>query len=208
VEVVIPKPIWSGMDVYIIGGGPSLKDFDWNLLSGKKTIGCNDAYQLGYEVCKVCVFGDIKWYTSHKGSLASYKGIIYGAEPSLINKAVDSRIKLLKRYAKGICTDGVGWNGNTGMVALNLAILLGASRIYLLGFDMKRTKEHSNWHVNNLDKNPDSVYKKFLDWSKYVKQDWNNKFPHIEIFNITDDSDLDIFPKVSPKEFWLRKKTA
>jgi len=207
-EVVVPKPIWSSMDVYIIGGGPSLKDFNWNLLIGKKTIGCNDAYQLGYDVCKVCIFGDAKWYQNHKESLASYKGIVYGAEPALVNKAVDPRIKLLKRYAKGICTDGVGWNGNTGFTAINLAILLGASRIFLLGFDMKRTLEDSNWHPNNLDKNPPAVYKKFIEWSKYIKQDWQNKFPHVEIVNITDDSALDIFPKVGTDEFWLRKKIA
>jgi hypothetical protein len=88
------------------------------------------------------------------------------------------------------------------MVALNLAILFGAVRIYLLGFDFKRTKEQSNWHPNLLDKNPDTVYEKFIDWSKYVKMDWDNKFSDIDIINITDDSALDVFPKVSPSAFW------
>ena len=207
-EVVVPKPIWSGRDVYIIGGGPSLKDFDWNLLVGKKTIGCNDAYLLGHEVCKVCIFGDIQWYNNHREGLASYRGLVYGAEPLLNTKQVEPRIKLLKRYARGICTDGVGWNGNTGFTAINLAILLGAAKVFLLGFDMKRTLQESNWHKNNLDKNPPSVYKKFINWAKWLEQDWQNKYSHIEIINITDDSALDIFPKIGTEDFWLRKKTA
>jgi hypothetical protein len=174
-KAVVPKPIWSGHDVYIIGGGPSLENFDWNLLKGKKTIGCNNAYQLGFDVCKICIFGDRKWYLHHKKDLASYTGVVYGAEPSLKSQSLGSEVKMLKRYAKGICEDGVGWNGNTGYAAINLAILLGAKRIYLLGFDMKRTPERSNWHINTLDKNPDSVYRKFIDWAKYVKQDWETK---------------------------------
>ena len=202
----IPEPVWQGQDAYIIGGGPSLTDFEWDLLKNLNTIGCNDAYMLGKAFCKICVFGDSKWYYKHLNSLAGYDGKVYGAEPALNGKMPDW-IQPLRRFAKGLHTDGVGWNGNTGMVALNLAILLGASRIYLLGFDMKRTKERSNWHENNLDKNPDSVYKKFLDWSKYVKQDWDSKFSHIEIFNITDDSDLDIFPKISVENFWSRRAT-
>ena len=207
-EAVVPKPIWSGQDVYIIGGGPSLEKFDWNLLKGKKTIGCNNAYQLGYEVCKVCIFGDKKWYHNHKESLASYIGVVYGAEPSLQEKSISPNIQMLKRYARGICEDGVGWNGNTGFTAINLAILLGAKRIYLLGFDMKRTADRSNWHINNLDKNPPSVYQKFINWSKYVKKDWETKYSHIEIINVTDDNALEIFPKVGVAEFWEKEVAA
>jgi hypothetical protein len=206
-DICIPKPVWQGQNAYIIGGGPSLINFDWELLRGLNTIGCNDAYTLGEAICKVCVFGDSKWFYNHKDSLSRYKGEVWGAEPSLTGK-LPEWVKPLKRYAKGLQTDGVGWNGNTGMVALNLAILFGAVQIYLLGFDMKRTPANSNWHENNLDKNPDAVYKKFLNWSKYVHQDWVNKFPHIKIHNVTDDSDLDIFPKLSVKEFWERKATA
>jgi len=49
VPYVTPKvfkkvsPIWKGQTVYLIGGGPSLKGFDWNRLRNKKSIAINKA---------------------------------------------------------------------------------------------------------------------------------------------------------------------
>ena len=205
-DFCVPEPIWQGQDAYIIGGGPSLTGFNWEKLRGLNTIGCNDAYKLGTAFCNICVFGDVKWYDIHFTSLQTYEGDLYAAVGTTKVKFSDD-VKVLKRYAKGLQADGVGWNGNTGMVALNLAILLGAVRIYLLGFDMKRTKQNSNWHPNFLNDNPDSVYKKFLDWSKYVKMDWDSKYPDIDIINVTDDSALDIFPKIPVSAFWEERIT-
>ena len=204
---VVPKPIWQGQDCYIIGGGPSLKDFDWTVLRGLNTIGCNDAYLLGEEVCKVMIFGDHKWWKNHKESISKYQGQIYSIATRM-NNSLPSNVQCVKRYARGLQNDGIAWNGNTGYAAINLSILFGCTNIYLLGFDMKRTPENSNWHDNNLDKNPDSIYRKFLDWSKYVKKEWEEKYSHINIVNVTDDSALQIFPKVSVNEFWQQRKTA
>ena len=81
-KCVVPKPKWQGQDAYIIGGGPSLRDFDWELLRGLNTIGCNDAYKLGEAFCKVCIFGDSKWFYHHADNLANYGGEVYGIEPS------------------------------------------------------------------------------------------------------------------------------
>lgn len=221
-EKHIPQPVFLNEEVYIIGGGPSLKDFDWSLLRGLNTIGCNDAYTLGSEICNCCIFGDIRWWEKHKEALENYNGEIYCIEPRLFSKQLPERIKHVRRYASGLQIDGVGWNGNTGFAAINLAILFGSKKIYLLGFDMKRQpiseterckkaipeKTRSNWHKNNLDNNPDSVYKKFLHWADFVERDWHEKFWDVQIFNITDDSALEIFPKISLKEFFLKRESA
>lgn len=74
--VWMPKKIWNGETAFIIGGGPSLSSFDWNLLKGKHTIGCNDAYLLGKERCEVMLFSDVKWGIAHEKRLSQYKGII------------------------------------------------------------------------------------------------------------------------------------
>lgn len=201
----IPHPVWLAEDVYIIGGGPSLKDFNWSLLERLNTVGCNDAYRLGSAICKVNIFGDVKWIRHHikyhKEVLAAYQGTMYGAL-SNAHRFESEHFLYIKQYASGLHTDGIGWNCNTGAAAINLAILLGAARIFLLGFDMKRTKTDSNWHSNALDKNPDTVYKKFIQWFPMLVQDWKAKFSKIEIFNVTDDSDLNCFPKISAKDFW------
>ena len=37
--------MWKNRTVYIVGGGPSLKDFDWSLLNDKRVIAINRAYE-------------------------------------------------------------------------------------------------------------------------------------------------------------------
>jgi len=205
-NVVIPKPVWQGMDVYIIGGGNSLKSFDWNLLENLKTIGCNDAYQLGANICKVCLFGDTKWWLAHAEKLKSYRGVVYGIAP--LNVEYPDYVQCIKRYASGLETKGLGWNGNTGFAAVNLAILMGAARIYLLGFDMKQVGGEGNWHPNNLDNNNQEIYNKFLGWEKFLHKAWKKDYAHIEIYNVTDDSDLKLFPKISANKFWQKRLIA
>ncbi len=65
------KPVkwWDGEDAFIIGGGGSLKSFDWNLLKLENTIGCNNAFQHGVDICKICVFGDVNWFKSFEQEL-------------------------------------------------------------------------------------------------------------------------------------------
>lgn len=198
----IPNPVWRGQDVFIIGGGPSLKDFNWNLLRGLNTIGCNDAYLLGIGICRVCIFGDVKWWEKHKERLSKYQGTVFCACPEVKKAMTPDWLYHVKQYASGLMEDGVAWNGNTGAAAINLAVLLGAVKIFLLGFDMKRTKENSNWHSNNLDDNGPAIYKKFLEWFPFLIRDWKKKFSHVEIINVTDDSDLEGMPKIGVKEFW------
>ena len=64
-----PEPFWEGQDVFIYGGGTSLKSFDPSILIDENVIGCNDAYTLGSEICDICVFGDFKWYNKHVDAL-------------------------------------------------------------------------------------------------------------------------------------------
>jgi hypothetical protein len=41
----ISENMWKGERCFIIGGGPSLKGFDWSLLDGEKVIATNRGYQ-------------------------------------------------------------------------------------------------------------------------------------------------------------------
>jgi len=42
---VLPDGSWKNKPCFIVGGGPSLKDFNWHLLKGKRTIGVNRAFE-------------------------------------------------------------------------------------------------------------------------------------------------------------------
>ena len=206
----IPVKSWDGEDAFIIGGGDSLKSFDWNLLKSENTIGCNDAFKHGVDVCKVCIFGDVKWFKAFELELHHYKGTVFTNATALYRTRLDW-LWVMKRQPLGLYNDALGWNYNTGASAVNLALLLGAKRIFLLGFDMQLSKDGKiNWHVNKLDK-PKAVVKVFPDFLKGFKKlaiDLKTKFPGVEVINITDDSKLNEFPKVGVKEFWEKRKAS
>ena len=199
------SPIWKDEECFIIGGGNSLLNFDWNLLIGQLTIGCNNAFQLGTEICKVCIFGDEKWFKHNSKELDSYEGMVFTNVTAMLNSKVPY-LNTTRRMSKGLHKHALGWNDNTGFSAINLALLFGASPIYLLGFDMKLSNGKHNWHDKRLDRSGAEVYRKFLRNQGKVAKDWREKFPNQQIFNVTDDSDLTCFPKVNVEPFWSKRQ--
>jgi hypothetical protein len=209
-----PEPIWKDQDVFIIGGGNSLRvdAFNWNLLVPEFTVGCNDAYLLGADICKVCVFGDLSWFNSHKDKLASYEGRVFTNDSHLYGVKAYPWLWTMKRTPQGLHTDALGWNENTGAVAINLALLLGTKRIFLLGYDMKRIQGKANWHDDNVRPaaTKPHIYEGFARSFRYVVRDWKAKFSDREIVNVTRDSALppSAFPWVDPDVFWKERKVA
>jgi hypothetical protein len=64
---------------------------------------------------------------------------------------------------------GIPPYGNTGLNALCIAVCLGASEIYLLGFDCKgENGKTANFHAGYPDSNEESAYKSFVDEFKEV----------------------------------------
>lgn len=193
---------WKDEDVFIIGGGDSLKTFDWNLLKPHLTIGCNDAFRLGKDVCKICIFGDIDWFEFNKKLLEGFGGVVMTNCAQLRNKNIPWLFTIGRR-ASGLHNDAIGWNKNTGAAAVNLALILGAKNVFLLGFDMMlSTRGKANWHDNNINKPDAEVYPKFLSGFHFVNRDLRTKFPDSAIINITNNSKLDLFPKINVEEFW------
>ena len=196
---------WKGQDVFIIGGGTSLKGFDWKLLENECTIGCNTAFTLGEKICEICVFGDYKWFHKYQNELQNYKGILFTNLGQLRNTRLNW-LWTMPRKGKGLGTNALGWNRNTGALAINLALVLGAQRVFLLGFDMHLSGDgKSNWHNRLINRPSKTVYEKFIEAFTRVSIDLKKVFPGREIINVTDDSDLDIFPKVGCKEFWKER---
>lgn len=203
-----PEAKWEGEDVFIIGGGDSLREqgFDWSLLEEELTIGCNSAFTLGEKVCKICIFGDAKWFRKYQSELQKFKGIVF-TNVSQLYRTKLNWLWTMPRKGKGLSATALGWNSNTGAAAINLALILGAQQIFLLGFDMHLSKEgRSNWHNNLMGKQKKAVYEKFIEAFTRVSIDLKKLFPGREVINITDDSDLDIFPKISCKQFWSERK--
>jgi hypothetical protein len=202
---MIPDRTWPDSDIFIIGGGKSLESFDWSLLRPELTIGCNDAYLHDIEICKIAIFGDYKWWEANKDNLRFFKGRVF-TNCNHLQKSTIPWLNVMTRYNRGLVKNGLGWNSNTGASAVNLALILGAKRVFLLGFDCKLTNGDSNWHINDLDEPQKSVYIRFKTGFEQVKNALPKVFPGTEIINVSDVSDLKVFPIIGMEEFWSDRR--
>ncbi|HPT36436.1 MAG TPA: hypothetical protein PK309_07900 [Bacillota bacterium] len=191
-----PEQLWEGADVFIIGGGPSLRSFDWTKLIGRKTIGCNDAFRLGPDVCAACIFGDLRWFNVHRKALQEFPNPVYTNQPSLHDGKGVPWLRTLPRKPKGLHKDALGWGCNTGCSAINLALLLGARRVFLLGFDMQVLDGKTNWHDANISKPTDATYKNYQKGFAAIAKDLPVVFPGCCVYNCGKESRLQVFPKV------------
>jgi len=187
-----------------VGGGPSLLTTDLTPLHDKHVIGTNDAYKLGAWI-DICYFGDFTWWHEyHRESLAMFCGIKvccltgvdaaeYGAE------VIAAGILPLRRAMVGLHeAPDIGWYGNTGTSAINLAIILGAKRIVLVGFDMQLGKSgESNWHPNKKNEPNSKKYPVFMAQMELLKTHLallKEQGREVEVINATPGSAMTTFP--------------
>ncbi len=202
-----PTKEWEGQPAYIIGGGSSLKGFNFDSLKGKHTIGCNDAYRLGPEIVDIAMFGDGSFFQKAKWDLEKFHkkgGRVLSVSPSLANYKLPWMLSMA-RHNIGLTTHAsneallaapwtklkprakVGWNLSTGACAVNVALLLGAVRIYLLGFDMKLNQGKSHWHTHRNAPTIPSCFTRFLRGFQQIADEMH-KYPDAAVFNVTDGS--------------------
>ena len=212
----IPE-LWPGESVLVIGGGHSLVGFDWGPLKNFNVIGCNDAYLLGDWV-DVVLSGDPDWLRCHckRQEYRDFKGLRVSLAPILSNDedpdnpfppaGDEGRTHHVRRISKG-CSEGrneLGWHENTGAAAICLAVKMGASQVFLYGFDMKlhydeKNKEwRNNWHQNNLDGPDPDVFVKHIGGHETVKAYMDKHHPKVGIYNCGPDSFLLTWPMLSP----------
>lgn len=188
------KPVismWSGQDCFIIGGGPSVGTLDLSALQGMNVLGVNDAYQL--PCTSACFFGDTVWEGHHAARLAEWGKPIFST--SGIHKPQYHHLDMV---SKGISKDArsVGWNKNSGFASINLACHLGASRIFLVGFDMQFKDGESNYHPN-IRKVAANTYKVFLGNQQAVADGLRVNFPRVKVYNANPESAMTVFPKIT-----------
>lgn len=199
------KSDWKGGDAYIIGGGSSLRSFNFDSLVGRNTLGANEAFRLGPKICSRAIFADWQWWKSRKFDLEEYAasgGIVYSVCPDTER----FHLPWLRQLRRGITPllslrrDTLGWNHNTGAAAINLAFLLGASRIFLLGFDMTANGEgNTHWHNWRGGPTPPSSYTRFVTSMESLAEGLKEK--RVQVLNVTDGtSKLPYFPLIGFKD--------
>lgn len=197
-----PEPIWKGQNAIIVGGGSSLKDFDFTSLHGKpNTLGCNDALFLGNQVVSAVLFGDDRWWQTRKWTLEKFPGLKFAAVYAPITNV--PWLFSIPRVPHGLPTDGnIGWNYSTGACAIHLALLLGAVRIFLLGYDLSAgARGDTHWHNRYHNRTKEETFKRFAKGFQDIATALPQVYPQAQVINVTDGaSQLTCFPKIAVKE--------
>ena len=142
----VPLGAWKGETAFILGGGPSLKGFDAECLRGKgRIIAVNDAGLHLAPWADVLFWADRRWLDWNHDKLGLHTGA-WKVTRSWPHLPLPHKVHWLDFKPKILSTSPTALGGICGgSSALNLAFLLGADPIVLLGFDMRP----GNWHSNH-----------------------------------------------------------
>lgn len=215
---ILPNGAWKGKTCFLLGGGPSLKDFDFNLIKNEITIGVNKSFikfptTVNYAMDErfynmVTGTQKIEWKELHQQWLL-YSGIkvfLRRGRKVKFDKSVYV-INNLGRKALSFDLDAGIWSGNnSGFGALSLAVGLGCKRIGLLGYDLKvRQKQggvETHWHGGyGLGRTP--TFQKKLDKFRVCFEEFAPAISKegVEVVNLNKDSALECFSKDSIENF-------
>jgi len=186
--------IWEDATVYIVGGGPSLKDFNWNLLKGKNVICVNRAFQVLPDA-DVLYWTDSRFYKWHKAEIDLFKGKKITCR-TIPNPPADVTI-LKSNLARGFDDrpDYITHGNNSGFGAISLAVKMGATKIYLLGYDMNSNNRDTHWHNGYNIKHNHNIYTKMIQAFETLAPELSKR--KIHVWNANPTSKLECFRKCS-----------
>ena len=185
----------KGERLFIIGSGGSLKGFDFSRLDNEWSLVLNHSLRF-YPNAKMLMFLDVTFVRECKKEIDNFKGIVFAC----FRADYDSRLFTGKHL---ICfpinrktpQDDINlglFNGElAGLTAINLGLVMGASEIYLLGFDMDPSAEEYYFFEDEFKK-PGRTHKSGKD-EKILKKFRKFSEHRDKIFNCNPNSKIDIF---------------
>ena len=207
---------WSGQRCFVIGGGTSLSGFDFDRLgrSGERVIVCNRGF-VEAPFADIMVAMDIDLYNwleareigrTHEEQVAitkafhRFKGLKVWIDMN--NSTMQAPVHYVLRESRPVIhkrmKNGIFSGNNVGVGALCLAATLGASPIYLLGYDFYLQKNESgkikktHFHSGYPRKMTDSHVNSFIYFFKIIAPAIRRR--GIRVYNMNRKSKLRIFP--------------
>lgn len=216
-------PVWRGETVVILAGGPSLTEQDVQVVAAAhanmavKCIAVNDTYLLA-DWADVHYAADLRWHAWHWAGIAKpaigltaeqvrRKWATFAGQKCSIengaNVVEDEAVHVLRNahstsHGYGLSADprALVTGRNSGFQALNLAVLAGARRIVLLGFDGKPAADgRSHWFGDHPEPMLNVVYAYFRQAMSAAENDL--AAAGVEVLNASPNSAIDSFKRVS-----------
>ena len=218
------EPIWHGRTAVCIASGPSLTleqceiVRQWRERDGCRVIVVNDAYLLA-PWADAMYFADVRWWQWQtegvdrpvlglkarevRERFKAFSGLRISIENGSGSVADPGVIVLRNLSVQNgtmgkLSTDptGIYTGQNSGYQAIDAANLLGAKRIALLGYDMKvgGSGQH-HWFGDHPHRQVPTIYQQWRAEFKRLAE--NLPMYGIEIVNVTADSELEAFPRMT-----------
>lgn len=190
-----------GQDVFILGSGASLCGFDLNRLNGKNVIAC--AHMINFFPAQFCVFLDVSviaGLNKKPGPDAGYHAIVSeatGLSGSQYVTTISTRIKHKQRLGVQLDSKGPIYSAfSSGYAATNLALIMQAKRIFLLGHDCGPV--NGKTHCYDLLKTKKAIPDQARG-GKYIefKHGWQAFARFDCIYNLTPESKIELFPRMN-----------
>lgn len=132
----------------VVGGGPSLTWEQVKSASRFRRIAVNDSFTLIPDADVVC-WGDPIWFKANRVELSTHTApyMITWREYHRAKPTPNVRQMGWQKPPPFLSTNpAIVTGSSSGLCAINIAWLMGARRILLLGFDMKPGNGVNNWH--------------------------------------------------------------
>lgn len=201
--------------IFLFGGGPSLKGFDFKKVENYPTLGINKSFL--YFPTTYLYFMDVSFLKNileqkYKqvddvgilDKFNAFKGQKFALENSKKYRVRPDITYLINTKRPVISYDinsGIYASNNSGYGALMLAIALGYMNIYLLGYDLSVSNESTHYHCgyhnveyHNLKRRLERFIVPFNSVAPALKKE------NINVFNLNPKSALNCFPKITLEE--------
>ena len=184
--------------VFIVGGGRSLRGFDFGRLKGRKVVGINQACAFVPELTAI-YWADEDWAARNDDTLAAHscKLRFCAKRNPALDYATNNTYRMLGDAIPLKLTGDSGFDpdlnhvrgNNSGCHVINLCANAGAKRIVLLGFDMQLGHFHGAYELSYNTE----VYHSFLRSINSMAAELPSD---TEVINCSMESAITVFPKV------------
>ncbi len=190
IHAIVPRS-WAGETAVILATGPSLCAADVTFCRGKaRVLAIKDAIRLAPDAD--CWYGCDAKFWQYYGDRIAFDGPKYALDPGAAKWAQVLR----NTGCNGLSVDptGLRTGKHSGAQAIGLAVLLGATRIVLLGYDLQADAQGHEHFVKRPYSQSAPPFSAFLPWYETVVDPLREL--GVEVINASRVSALKTFPRM------------